>query len=255
MEILQFTDTHLYGDAAGRLRGVQTDASLRCVLEEAYAHAPNHEAILVTGDLVQDDPTGYLRFRSLFGNSHKPVLCIPGNHDEPAAMRRVLTGAPFEICGSHLIGAWQFVMLDSYHAGHVGGLLSTNELARLDAALAQSAVPAFISLHHQPVPMDSLWLDDIGLANADEFWRVIEAHPQVRGVAWGHVHQNYDAYRGEVRLLATPSTGAQFMPHSDRFAIDPRPPAYRRLELHADGRIDTEVVWVRATALPQAAAR
>jgi hypothetical protein len=28
-------------------------------------------------------------------------------------------------------------------------------------------------------------------------------------------------------LFATPSTGAQFLPHSDRYAVDSRPPAYR----------------------------
>ena len=32
---------------------------------------PDYEAVLVTGDLVQDDPSGYLRFRSIFGNFDK----------------------------------------------------------------------------------------------------------------------------------------------------------------------------------------
>src|ERR1700733_2026403 len=86
MQILQITDPHLYGSATGRLRGVETDASLRAVLEDAFARVPNYSAVLVTGDLVQDDSSGYLRFRSIFGNLRKPVLCIPGNHDEPDAM-------------------------------------------------------------------------------------------------------------------------------------------------------------------------
>jgi Icc protein len=58
------------------------------------------------------------------------------------------------------------------------------------------------------------------------------------------VHQNYDALRKGVRLLATPSTCAQFLPNSDDFALDPRPPAYRTLELRADGSLLTEVVWL-----------
>ena len=45
-------------------------------------------------------------------------------------------------------------------------------------------------------------------------------------------------------LLATPSTCAQFLPNSDEFAVDPRPPAYRTFELRADGSLLTEVVWV-----------
>ena len=87
MQILQITDTHLYGSASGRLRGVETDSSLHATLDEAFARVPNYQAVLVTGDLVQDDKSGYLRFRSFFGNLKKPVLCIPGNHDEPETMR------------------------------------------------------------------------------------------------------------------------------------------------------------------------
>jgi Icc protein len=66
----------------------------------------------------------------------------------------------------------------------------------------------------------------------------------VRAIVWGHVHQSYDALRKGVRLLATPSTCAQFLPNSDDFAVDRRPPGYRTLELRADGSLLTEVVWV-----------
>jgi Icc protein len=245
MQILHITDPHLYGNAGGSLRGVETDSSLRRVLDAAIAGEPDYSAVLVTGDLVQDDPSGYLRFKSLFGALRKPVLCIPGNHDEPDAMRQGLAQAPFEYCGTHAIGAWQFVMLDSYDPGHVGGRLSFDELTRLDAALAGSSSHSLVCLHHHPVAMGSRWLDGIGLANAPEFWRVIDAHANVRGVAWGHVHQAYEGERNGVRLFATPSTCAQFQPHSDRYAIDSSPPAYRRLELLDDGRIVSEVRWVQ----------
>jgi Icc protein len=174
----------------------------------------------------------------------KPVLCIPGNHDEPEVMRHSLCEEPFQYCGTRAMGAWQFIMLDSYDPGHVGGRLSSSELERLDAALAKSAAHALVCMHHHPVPMGSRWLDGVGLANADDFWNVIDAHSHVRGIAWGHVHQIYDGERNGVRLFATPSTGAQFLPHSDRYAVDSRPPAYRRFEFHDDGRIQSEVFWV-----------
>jgi Icc protein len=253
MQILQITDPHLYGSATARLRGVETDSSLRAALADAIARVPNYEAMLVTGDLVQDDKSGYLRFRSYFGGIKKPVLCIPGNHDEPEAMRRELTGAPFEICGAHEIGDWVFVMLDSYDPGSVGGRLTKNELARLDDALARSPKHAMVCLHHHPITMGSRWLDSVGLADADEFWRIVDAHKQVRAVVWGHVHQAFDGKRGDVRLFATPSTGAQFLPKSDRYAVDSRPPAYRSFELHADGRIDSLVHWVELGQVRQTA--
>ena len=255
MQILQITDPHLYGSATGRLRGVETDASLRAVLDDAFARVPDYSAVLVTGDLVQDDPSGYLRFRSIFGNLNKPVLCIPGNHDEPETMRRELNGAPFQICGAHAADGWQFIMLDSYDPGHVGGRLTANELARLDATLKASPHHAMVCLHHHPIAMGSRWLDTVGLAEPEAFWRVIDSHAHVRAVVWGHVHQVYDGRRGGVRLFATPSTGAQFLPMSDRYAVDSRPPAYRLFDLRSDGRIESEVHWVDSHAMRQSAAR
>jgi Icc protein len=255
MQVLQITDPHLYGSASGRLRGVETDSSLKSVLDDAFARVPDYSAVLVTGDLVQDDSSGYLRFRSLFGGLRKPVLCIPGNHDEPEAMRKELVGAPFQICGTHEADGWQFIMLDSYDPGHVGGRLTPAELARLDGALARSPKHAMVCLHHHPIPMGSRWLDTVGLADTEAFWRIIDAHRHVRAVVWGHVHQEYDGRRGDVRLFATPSTGAQFLPHSDRYAVDSRPPAYRQFDLHPDGRIDTAVHWIDSMHMRQAVAR
>jgi Icc protein len=57
-----------------------------------------------------------------------------------------------------------------------------------------------------------------------------------------------------IRILATPSTCSQFRPLSHDFAIDNAPPAYRRLDLHADGSIQTEVAWVSSTQVQLASA-
>ena len=253
MKILQVTDPHLYGSAGARLRGVQTDATLRAVLGSALARTSDYAAVLATGDIVQDDTGGYLRFRSMFGSSRTPVLCIPGNHDEPEAMRRELDVAPFRFCGAHRFGGWNFIMLNSYELNCVGGRLGDAELERLDAVLAATPGHALVCLHHHPVSMGSRWLDTSGLADAAEFWRVIETHSSVRAVVWGHVHQAYEGRRGAVRLFATPSTGAQFLPGSDRYAVDSRPPAYRTFKLHDDGRIETEVHWIDSSVIELAA--
>jgi Icc protein len=169
-------------------------------------------------------------------------------------MRRALSGAPFQVCGTYRAAGWQFVMLDSYDAGHAGGRLTLQELERLDRALHEAREHAMVCLHHQPIDMESRWLDSVGLANPEDFWRIIDRHPHVRAVTWGHVHQELDSQRGSVRLFATPSTGAQFLPKSDRFAVDSRPPAYRPFTLHPDGRIETTVRWVDAMQLRHAAA-
>ena len=118
------------------------------------------------------------------------------------------------------------------------------QLQLLEQALATATSPVLVCLHHHPVPVSSDWLDRIGLDNAGDFFRIIDAHPSVRGIVWGHVHQQFDGLRRGVRLLATPSTCAQFLPHSQDFALDGRPPAFRTLELTADGSIVTDLHWV-----------
>ena len=177
------------------------------------------------------------------------VVYVPGNHDEPEAMRRELAGRPFVLDPVFDLGNWRIVLLDSCIPGSAGGRLSPQSLARLDAGLGSAADRhALVCLHHHPVSMSSQWLDQVGLENAAEFLATIDRHRNVRAILWGHVHQNFDALRKGVRLLATPSTCAQFLPHSDTFAVDVRPPAYRTFELHSDGTLVTEVVWVDSFA-------
>ena len=245
VRLTHFTDPHLYGDAAETLRGVATLPALRQALAQAQQRDWPPDALLVTGDIVQDDPAGYPHFRGLFGALGLPVLCIPGNHDDRQAMSRELAGAPFTLGGHVDLGRWRIVLLDSCIAGSAAGRLSEPALAELEASLAGAGKRhCLVCLHHHPVPMASRWLDRVGLENAAQFFATIERHANVRAIVWGHVHQTYDGLRKGVRLLATPSTCAQFLPNADDFAVDPRPPAYRTLELRADGSLLTEVVWI-----------
>ncbi len=249
LRLVQFTDPHLYGSETETLRGIATLPALVRTMEVAQARDWPVDAVLVTGDLVQDDPAGYQHFRRLFGALDLPILCLPGNHDEPAAMHRELRGAPFITDGYVDMGAWRIVLLDSCLPGSARGRLTHQTLAALDSALSSADTRhTLVCLHHHPVAMSSRWLDQVGLENAAEFFEVIDRHRNVRAVLWGHVHQSYDSLRKNVRLLATPSTCAQFVPRADEFAVDARPPAYRTLELRPDGTLLTEVVWVDSSA-------
>jgi Icc protein len=245
VRLLQITDPHLYARADGKLRGVTTYPALLAALEHARARHWPVDAVLATGDLVQDDPGGYPRFREVFAALGVPILCIPGNHDDPDAMISDLSAEPFQIGGVGRWRGWAAVMLDSCVPGKAHGKLSAASISMMDSALARHAKDhAIVCLHHHPVPMGSRWLDNVGLENAEEFFEVLDRHKNVRAVLWGHVHQLHEGDRKGVRLLSAPSTCAQFLPHADNFAIDQRPPGYRWLELHDDGRISTEVVWV-----------
>ena len=245
MRLIQFTDLHLSPEESGRVRGVDTRDSFRRCLAHARRHAGPADAFLLTGDLAQDDLRSYHALVEILEGETTPVHCLPGNHDLPDQMVRVLGAAPFDLSPVLRYGDWTLVLLDSAIPGIHHGELRRSSLGFLDDVLARFAdTHALVVLHHQPVPVGSAWLDSIGLVDAGALLEVVSRHRNVRGLLWGHVHQAFDAVRDGVMLMATPSTCFQFVPQRDDFAVDDRPPGYRRLDLHPDGRIDTAVHWV-----------
>lgn len=249
LRIVQFTDTHLSGDPAATLRGVACLPALRAAIDDAHYRCPNPDAILLTGDLVQDDPAGYRLIRQVFGGSTVPVLCLAGNHDLPEQMREHLSCAPFKVGGETAFGDWLIVMLDTWIDHSANGRIGTAQLDRLRGVLnTHRSQHVLICLHHHPVEMRSRWLDRVGLEDSDEFLEIVRTHANVRGVLWGHVHQSLDSFVNGVRFMASPATCAQFVPNSEDFALDNRPPGYRLLDLMPDGSIATEVVWLEQYA-------
>jgi 3',5'-cyclic-AMP phosphodiesterase len=244
--LIQFSDTHLGTDPGERLRGIASLPALQAAVLDARRRCPRHDGVLLSGDLVQDDPGGYRWIRATFEASNVPVMAVAGNHDLPGPMRSVLSRPPFQVGGEVAFGtSWLVVLLDTWAEHSAAGRLGTAQLAHLESVLA--AHPdrhVLICLHHHPLVMRSHWLDKVGLEDAQQFLALVHRHRNVRGVSWGHVHQALDCLISGVRFMATPATCTQFRPESDDFAIDDRPPGYRILELLPDGSIATEVVWL-----------
>lgn len=201
---------------------------------------------VVTGDLIQDDsPGAYVHFRDMLSELEIPVHCVPGNHDIRALMRSALAEPPFHYCASIELGEWLVVGIDSCINEYAGGSVSEAEFERLDTAIEQSAAQhVMVCLHHPPVAMGSRWLDTVGLDNGEETLQRLSASGKVRLAVFGHVHQDHDAEYAGIQIIATPSTCSQFAVGSDEFAIDDNPPAYRRLQLNADGTQSNELIWV-----------
>lgn len=243
LKVLQVTDTHLYADPQGELGGLNTERSYCAVMEKMLREHWPVDLILATGDIVHDGSlAGYRRFKSQFEDLAVRTLVIPGNHDDPDTLRRVMQGGRVTCPNTVLLGGWQFIMLDSVLPGADGGHLPPEQLALLERCLqAHPGLPAMVCLHHHPVAMGSCWLDRIGVDNAEAFWAVVERHPQVRAVVWGHVHQHLHGRRGDVELFATPSTCVQFKPGQADFAIDEAPPGYRWFRLYRSGRLESGV--------------
>lgn len=242
LRVLQLTDTHLIADPDGSLLGQRTRSTFEAVLELAQTSFWPPDLILLTGDLVHDEvPETYRYLARRLGRLAIPFLGIPGNHDRPDLLAEILDPEAGQGVRSVSVGGWHLILLDSTIAGEDGGRLSHRQLGEIDQVLTDQKGPALVCLHHQPVPVGSAWLDAIGLCNGDELLSVLSRHAQVQGVLWGHIHQDYSVQRQGWRLLGSPSTCVQFQPQSHRFALDDRPPGYRWLLLHADGRIETGI--------------
>ena len=249
VRLVQFTDTHLLLDPDATLRGARTLPRLQACLAHARRHFFPADAVLVTGDIVHDDPAAYGVVDLVFGELDVPVLLIPGNHDVPDEMRRRLAHRPFQLGGEfHTANGWQVLLLESWFADSEDGegQLGRGQLEALEHALARGTEPhAFVFLHHPPVRMDSPALDQLGLLDGAELCRTVSQHERVRGVCWGHAHQALDIYgRGAVRFMCTPATAMQFRPRNPTFEVDDRPPGYRVVDLAPDGSIVSEVAWL-----------
>lgn len=248
VRVVQLTDTHLCETRGATLLGMDTDHSLQAVIDLVHKERSTVDLLLGTGDLSDRGAReAYDRLQDYFDLFSCDSFWLPGNHDNRQKMEAAAS-TPTRLCREIRTRHWQVLLLDSQVPGEVGGELGDQELALLDGAL-QSAqdegLHSLICLHHQPVAIGSNWLDEQMVSDADDFFVVLDRYPGVRGVLWGHVHQEVDRDRAGVRLMASPSTCVQFAPGNANFKADDLPPGYRWLDLHSDGRIETDVsrVW------------
>lgn len=242
IRIIQLTDLHLYASPTGRLLGQDTRQTLDSVLDLARRRHWPPDALVLTGDLVHDESLdGYLHLKQRLDALQVPHYCIPGNHDRIELLAAALDFKAIASARAVHFQHWDLVLLDSTELYEESGNFTEHLLSRLEPLICDVDRYVLIALHHQPIAVGSGWMDTMMTANADKFFRLLDRCQGVRGIIWGHVHQFFDAERKGVRLLASPSTCIQFLPHSEDFAVDRLTPGYRWLELHPDGHIETGV--------------
>lgn len=243
LRVLQLTDPHLGARANEALLGMNTEESLKDVLAEVRRSGVAYDVVIATGDISNDGSiASYHRFIARVQDylPGVPLAWLAGNHDNPRNMINLPGEKP--MMGSFMLGAWHFILLNSRIPFEEGGELSKYELTRLSELLQQHPnTPTVVLLHHQPVPIGSLWIDTYTVKNADDFFAVVDQHPNVKAVCWGHVHQAFHRKRGHLQLFATPSTCIQFTPDSQDFSVDDQMPGYRHLDLYANGDVFSHI--------------
>jgi 3',5'-cyclic-AMP phosphodiesterase len=237
--VVQLSDCHLGAGDGSRLLGMDTDLSLNAVVAQLRAERPHIDLLVCSGDLAADgEPSAYQRFWPMVASLADRVICLPGNHDDPTAMRQVIGEASMPFATN--LGDWQILLFDSSVPGEVGGTLSETQLQAF-ASQRDASRPGLIFMHHHLLPLGCQWLDAQRVSNAERFFDLLEGAGGVEAIVSGHVHQEWrSSHRGQC-LLTTPSTCIQFAPKSEGFAVDDLNPGYRWLELYPDGHLETGV--------------
>ena len=243
--LIQITDPHIRAETEGKLMGFKTQLGLDMVLAKVREEGKKPDAIVLTGDIAHDaSDAAYRRVAALVKGMGTPTYWCPGNHDDKHTMARI--GKELNIGSGRIeLDNWLIQLLDTSVPKKVHGHLLNAELDLVSAVIKNHPDRhVLFGFHHQPVPQGSLWIDEHQIENGADLIALVTGKPHVKGLFWGHVHQELDRTLDGLRLLSTPSSCIQFKPKSDDFALDLVMPGYRWFDLYPDGTFESGVVRV-----------
>ena len=242
LSILQITDLHLLTESGKKMCGIDTEKSFCQLLEYAFSQHRSFDLILVTGDLAQTPcQFSYQRIAEELEKYQTKTICLPGNHDDFELMQQLIRSEKVNCNKLTEFTHWQMIALNSQKKGSEGGFLEVTELDFLKASLDKSDLNTLIAVHHNSLPTHSRWLDTMMIENSEELFSLLKKYPQVKAISCGHIHQQQELIKNNILVLGTPSTCFQFKPNQADYALDDKTPAYRVLQLHPNGTINSEV--------------
>ena len=244
IKLVHITDMHLSKSKKTLYKELNPFDSYIEVLSNIKQSNWKPDALIVTGDISNDGSIeSYKNAFNEFTSLKIPILCIPGNHD---CKENLITCLTQNISSRlQIISDWMFIGLDTSQKANPSGFLNSNELSTLKTRIEEHCKKnIIICLHHQPVLISSKWIDEIGLENKEEFFEMIEKYKNIKGIFFGHIHQEFNSNLNNIGIHGTPSTCRQFKPGKKKFELDVLPPAYRRIELSRNGTINSNVVWM-----------
>jgi Icc protein len=242
LSILQISDSHILPEPGETLLGIDTAYYFQAVLEQAFASEQQFDLILFTGDLAQHPRlSNYQRLLTTLEAYQTPCVCLPGNHDDYELMKQILNTELVNCRKQIFLGNWQIICLNSQIPGAPEGRLSDQELAFLEQCLSSHPDHyALLAMHHHCQSINSPWMDTMMIENAQALFAIINKHPQVKAVTFGHIHQAITLEAGPVRVWGAPSTCFQFQPESKQLTVVNTPPGYRVIRLFVDGNLKSE---------------
>ena len=240
--IAQITDCHLPADPQQEYRGINPHENLKAMLQKVGLL--KSDLLLASGDLSEDgSQASYEALQKYFKPLDIPVLALPGNHDDASLLAEAFPGSPTSMISVSEHGPWQIIRLNSCVPGRPEGQLSEKVLKELSSFLeSHKHRPTFIAVHHQPVAVGSPWIDKYRLFDPEAFLQIVDQHPDIKAVVWGHVHQVFETERNGTAMLGSPSSAINSLPGAQKFTEDPVGPVCRWLELKPDGTLLSGII-------------
>lgn len=214
--IAQLSDLHIR--EPGRLAYGRLDTApfLRAAVEAIGALPQAPDAVLITGDLTDfGRPGEYRHLAELLAPLRQPLYLLPGNHDDPAALRAAFAdhhwmGGAGDVNYSVPLGDVQLVAIDTTMPMASHGALGSDRLAWLAQALDAAAErPVLLAMHHPPFRTLIGHMDTIGLLKGAAELEQLVARHRVERVVCGHLHRSIEVRFGGTIACTCPSPAHQ----------------------------------------------
>ncbi|UES60125.1 phosphodiesterase (plasmid) [Roseibium aggregatum] len=193
-KIIHITDVHLVPE--GRtVVGMDPAARFAEVVETVNTRHADADICIVSGDLTDHgDIDSYLRLGTLLEKLQLPVRLMMGNHDKRSNFRLAMPGMADD--GSGYVqsvadfGDLRLILLDTLDDANAGtGILCRRRLSWFSERLAEARHQRIVVfMHHPPRSVGLSWFDDMMLEETSGFWSLVDAHPNVEHIAFGHLH-------------------------------------------------------------------
>lgn len=212
MKIIHLSDLHLPR---------HFDARHSQKINQALQIAQNisADAMVLSGDLIDGGThQDYLRLLNLL-DIGVPIYAVAGNHDvchsdgAPYPHTKLYRHARNLYLSTRTIDyrGQRILCVNTSVYGCTHGQISKRDLTFLRTHINAHAI---VVMHHPPLPIGARWLDQIGLINAHDFWRIVGDMPIT--ILCGHVHQALVLRHKRTQVICAPSLSRPFA-HSDTF--------------------------------------
>ncbi len=220
LTFVHISDTHISQDREyGKHHTTHsTQAGAEALVKAVNALPFDVDFVLHTGDVVYNpDAEAYTTAKAILSQLTRPVYYLSGNHDAGADLQRMLLGrteilSPFSYTFD--ANGFQIVCLDSNGSAEVPrGNIVPQQLEWLNAICsAQDVRPLIVAVHHNALPVGSPWLDDyMRITNGTDLHQILlKAKNRLRGVFFGHVHQNIQMLQDGILYTSALSSWGQF---------------------------------------------